>query len=308
MYTFVVIGCERDLDMLELQAQSMSLYLPKGQEIILIINEDDPQKFLKGFSKFGHYYDNFNLMIVKKDHFNLVGGQPYVNQQILKLAAAKLTDNHLLVLDCQNFMCKPYAELPVFDDKVPYRHGPYVMDENIWLQYCKKLNHNVPVNAHNMCISTPLYMHNKVIKNLINTYDGVNNFTLWFYGATQSKSEFVLYQQWCEKNRGLQHYHYLESDFYDWAGPYLRDDPNFNEVFDQYLTDLQERIEYNGIPDSDLVIRDYKRKWCWTSVNHRAWGDMSDEQFERLTNKLKEVKLNTNSLINYRNNYVHIPI
>ena len=308
MYTIVVIGCERDLDMLELQAQSMSKYLPEGQEIILIVNEDNPQKFLKGFFKFNHYYDKFNLMLVKKDHFNFLGGQPYVDQQILKLAAATLTDNHLLVLDCQNFMCKPYVELPVFDDKVPYRQGPYVMDERIWEQYCKKLDHNLPLNLHNMCISTPLYMHNGVIRNLINTHGGISEFALWFYGATVSKSEFALYLQWCEKNQGLHHYHYLESDFHDWAGPYLRDHPKFDDIFEEYLQLLDERFAYIGIPASDLVIRDYKRKWCWTSINHRAWGDMSDEQFERLTDKLKEVKLNADSLINYRNNYVHIPI
>jgi hypothetical protein len=308
MYSFVIIGCERDLALLELQAQSMAEYLPAGQEIILIINEKDPTNFVKGFEKFSHYYNNFALKIFESSTFSFVGGRPYVDQQILKLAAATITNNHLLVLDCQNFLCKPYVELPVFDDKVPYRHAPYAMDERIWHQYSKKLGNNFPINLHNMCLSTPIYMHNGVIRNLIDTYGGLSEFSLWFYGATVSKSEFALYLQWCEKNHGLHHYHYLESDFFDWGGPYLRDHHDFSSIFDDYLIKLNERIGYQGHPKSKDVIRHFKPKWCWSSINHRAWGDMTDEQFDRLTNILNGVKLDTSCLIEYRKNYVHIPI
>ena len=308
MYSIVVIGCERDLALLELQAQSMAEYLPDGQEILLIVNEKDPTGFIEGFGKFSHYYNNFALKIFDRDCFDFVGGQPYVDQQILKLAAATVTNNHLLVLDCQNILCKPYVDLPVFDDKVPYRHGMYSMDETIWHQYCERLGHDLPVGLHNMCLATPIYMHTGVIRHLINTNGGLSKFSDWFYAATRSKSEFALYLQWCEKHRGLQHYHYLESDFFEWAGPYLRDDPNFATVFDNYIEHLKRNLAYEGIPASDLVIRDYKRKWCWTSINHRAWGDMTDEQFDRLTSVLNDVKLDTNCLINYRKTYVHIPI
>jgi hypothetical protein len=308
MYTIVVIGCERDLALLELQAQSMAEYLPAGQEIILIINEKDPTNFVKGFEKFSHYYNNFALKIFDRDCFDFVGGQPYVDQQILKLAAATVTNNHLLVLDCQNILCKPYVDLPVFDDKVPYRHAPYAMDETIWKQYCERLGHELPVGLHNMCLSTPIYMHTSVIRNLINTYGGLSKFASWFYIATRSKSEFALYLQWCEKNHGLSHYHYLESDFFDWGGPYLRDHIDFDSVFETYIHQLNERLAYQGHLPSNAIIRHYESKWCWTSINHRAWGDMTDEQFDRLTTVLNGVKLDTNCLINYRKNYVHIPI
>lgn len=326
MYSFIIIGCERDLALLELQAQSMSTYLTPGEEIILIINEDRPRKFLQGFFKFKHYYDNFNLKIVNKNDFSFPGGQPYVDQQILKMAAATLTDNHLIVLDCQNFLCKPYVELPVFDDKIPYRHGPYSMEEEIWSQYCERLNHSLPLNIHNMCLSTPIYLHNKVIRNMIdhlgrmynknNSNGTIAGFAKWFYSATRSKSEFALYLQWCEKNHGLHHYHYFESDFFDWAGPYLRDhhkegdndNIKFQESFEAFYQELVRNIKYDGIKSSDSVIRNYKRKWAWSSINHRAWGSMSTDQFNRLTKVLNDVKLNTDCLKSYRENYVHIPI
>lgn len=300
MYTFVVIGCERDIALLEFQAQSLEKYLTEGQSILLIINEEKPNDFLKKFTKFKHHYDKFNLEIFNKKEFDFTGKQPYVDQQILKLAAATVTNNHLLVLDCQNFLCKPYVDLPVFDDKVPYRHGMYSMDETIWHQYCERLGHNLPVGLHNMCLATPIYMHTGVIRHLINNYGGLSKFSDWFYTATQSKSEFALYLQWCEKNKGLHHYHYLESDFYDWAGPYLRDHPEFDSIFDIYLSQLSERIAYKGHSAGLSVIRNYIPKWCWSSINHRAWADMTDWQFNQLTTLLEDVKLDTKCMVNYR--------
>jgi predicted YcjX-like family ATPase len=143
---------------------------------------------------------------------------------------------------------------------------------------------------------------------MINHYGGLKEFAKWFYTATRSKSEFALYLQWCEVKQGLQHYHYLESDFFDWAGPYLRDHPDFDNEFNTYCTQLVERINYTGHEKSKDVLRNFRVKCCWSSVNHRAWGDMTDEQFDRLTKILNDVKLDTNCLINYRKNYIHVPI
>lgn len=308
MFTFVVVGCERDLALLELQAQSMKRYLPVGQEIILLVNEKDPYKFLNGLKSFEQCYEGFKLQIKTLDDLGIVANQPYVDQQILKLAAAELTDNHLIVLDCQNFLFKPYVALPVLDDKIPYRRAPYAMNPLIWDEYCEKLGNKLPLNLHNMCLSTPIYLRSDVIRHMIKHFGGLQDFAKWFYTATRSKSEFALYLQWCERLQGLEHFHYLESDFFDWAGPYLRDHPNFDEIFNDYLLQLKIRMDYQGHPKSNDVLRHFKPKCSWSSINHRAWGNMTDEQFDRLTTLLNEVKLDTKCLIDYRTNYVHVPI
>lgn len=308
LYTFVIVGCNRDLALLEFQAQSIKKYLTTPQDILLIVNEPDPTSFLNKLNKFKDCYEKHNLSIKTLDDFDYRPLRNYDNQQVLKLAASKITDKHLLILDCQNFLFRPYIELPVFDDKIPYRRASYSMNPNIWFQYCEKLEKQLPINLHNMCLSTPMYLHSSVIRNMLDSFGGLDAFSKWFNTATNSKSEFVLYLQWCERFHGLEHFHYLESDFYNWAGPYLRDDPLFSKKFDNYLDQLLERIRYPGVPKSNIVLRDYKPKCCWTSINHRAWGDMSDAQFEKLSKLLKEVKLDTSCIIEYRKNYIHIPI
>ena len=308
MYTFVIIGCERDLALLELQAQSFDLYLKEGQDILLLVNEEDSYNFMRKFEEFRHLYDKFNLSIKTLDEFDLVHQEPYVDQQLLKLAAAEISDKHLLVLDCQNFLFRPYVELPVYDEKIPYRRAPYAMNPRIWEQYNQELGHNLPIDIYGMCLSTPIYLNIDVIRNLIKYFGGLKEFSKWFYIATNQKSEFALYLQWCEKHHGLEHFHYLENDFHNWAEPYLRDHPEFDIEFNKYILQLKERINYQGVPKTDLVPRDYKPKCCWSSINHRAWGDMSTEQFNRLTKVLNGVNLNTNCLESYRKNYVHKPI
>jgi hypothetical protein len=311
MYTFVVVGCERDLALLKFQAQSMKQYLPAGQEILLLVNEKNPYTFFEGFKQFEHLYSRFKLKVKTLKEFDFVSNQAYVDQQILKFAAAELTDNHLLILDCQNFLFKHWNEsnYPILDDKIPYRRAEYAMNPQIWEDYNQALGSNVPINIHNMCLSTPIFLSNEIIRNLINVHGGLNSFAKWFYSISKSKSEFALYLQWCEQRLwGMEKYHYLETTNYDWAGPYLRDHPQFNIVFDDYLNQLKTRIDYKGIPKSPLVLREEKVKCVWSSVNHRAWGDMSDEQFDRLTNLLIDVKLDTSCLIEYRKKYIHIPI
>lgn len=308
MYTFVIIGCERDLALLELQAQSFNLYLKENQDILLLVNEEDSYNFMRKFEEFRHLYDKFNLSIKTLDEFDLVHQESYVDQQLLKLSAAEISDKHLLVLDCQNFLFKPYVELPVYDEKIPYRRASYAMNPRIWEQYNQELGHNLPIDIHGMCLSTPIYLNIDVIRNLIENFGGLKEFSKWFYIATNQKSEFALYLQWCEKNHGMEHYHYLENSFYNWAEPYLRDHPDFDIEFNKYLVQLKERINYQGHLKSKATLRNFKPKCCWSSINHRAWGDMSNEQFNRLTKVLNDVNLNTNCLENYRKNYVHKPI
>ena len=306
MYTFVVVGCERDLALLEFQAQSMEKYLQRGQEILLLVNEAQPQNFIRKFKKFRDYYRNFRLSIKTLQDFDIIANKPYVDQQILKFASVELTHKDLLVLDCQNFLFKPWIDsnFPILEEKIPYRRAPYVMDPKIWQDYNQALGGDVPIDVHGMGLSTPIFLRNNVIKHIIDTHNGLKEFVNWFYSASKSKSEFALYLQWCEQKLwGMEKYHYLETTNYDWAGPYLRDHPKFDIMFEDYLKQLKIRINYNGIPKSPNVLKEEKDKCSWSSINHRAWGDMTNEQFKQLTKVLRNVNLDTKCLIEYRNIY-----
>ena len=45
----ITITCNRDLPLLELQAQSIALYLDKGTPVYIIVNEADTTKWFKEF-------------------------------------------------------------------------------------------------------------------------------------------------------------------------------------------------------------------------------------------------------------------
>ena len=292
MYDLVVIACERDLPLLRLQAQSMALYLPRKTRIHIMVNEKDPKRFFKKFKNFSSFYKEFKLKIYTLADFDIEPGDPYEDQQILKLAASHVTDNHLLILDCQNFLFRPYVQLPIFDGKIPYRKvdGQYPMDDTIWKSYCNKVG---PCNYEDkrMGLSTPIYLRNDICRHIILSYGGMQAFVEWFRLATNRKSEFTLYYIWTEvKLMGIQNYHYLESDPFTWASPYLRDSVTFDKDFNTYVKQLNEIKEYTGYSDPHIT-RDFVNKCCWTSINHRAWGEMTSYQYTKITHLLNKVQL-----------------
>lgn len=294
----ITVTCERDLPLLELQAQSISLYLDKNCPIYLIVNENDCSNWLSLFDKkIRHHYQNHKLTILFRNSFEGYWWQwipsainpwhvGWETQQILKLAIAKHLDSEaFLICDSQNFLIKEWSadyELP--ENTIPYRTGIFSMPIEIWEQYCQALDVKLssPTNETiSMC--TPIFMHTQLVQGLLTTKGGVEGFSQWFKNASRVKSEFILYTIWAEKHGGI---HKLHQKVPDWGGPYLRDSKTFSDDFEKF-------IEFIGVVPTH----------AWVSANHRSWGDMTEDQYNRLKIKLSEYNLYP-KFEEYRSSYV----
>lgn len=280
----VTISCVRDLALQDLQAQSICNYLNQNCPVYIVVNEKDPTYWFDQFDKsIRKYYDKHQLTIFTLDDFTGDWDQwyqypnhPWVagweKQQILKLlAATKLENSSYLVLDCQNFLIRSWNPVDLYTegDKIPTRVGAYVMPERTWTDYAKALDVNIGLPSNNtMSICTPIFLATLPIKKLVKKQHGINGFVNWFKSVAMTKSEFVLYLMWLKKNAEYEKYHFTIDVIKDWGHPYLRDCSNkqdFKKSFN-YFVEWLGKHEYH----------------CWASVNFRAWGDMTDDQYRNI--------------------------
>lgn len=295
----ITVTCYRDLQLLDLQAQSINLYLDKKCPIYIIVNEDDPSLWFQEFEKIKVYYRDHNITIYKKhDFLNDWGYWPcnsrsnpwslgWQTQQVLKIFISKKIDfTRFLILDTQNFLIRPWSPDSISnkDDKIPARWGIYVMPESIIDDYSKKLNLQKSIDIKNlMSICTPIFLRKDLCDSLIDNFGGEKKFIEWFNLASSKKSEFVLYYLWAEYLKSFNEYHYYVDS--DWGGPYLRD------CYDK-------KSFYNFFRKIGS-----QKSSVWVSVNNRAWGNMDEYQFDLLCKKLKKYRLFPNFL-EYRKNYI----
>lgn len=299
----ITVTCVRDLPMLDLQAQGINLYLSPDCPVYIVVNEDDPSKWDEVFNtKIRHYYNNHNLTVLYKQDFSSYWAQwipsrnnPWAvgweTQQILKLAIATLIDHpNYLILDSQNFLITKWnpSKYACEDGRISARPGHFVMPMEIWDDYSKSLNITVaPPTEETVSMCTPIFFHTGLVKSLIDHIGGVHEFTNWFKNASRIKSEFILYVLWAEKQGGIDLYHKMITVPEDWGNPMLRD-CRTKEEFDAF-------INFVGVVPNH----------AWVSANHRAWGNMTPEQYTQLTQKLAEYKLTPN-FDDYRNTYVDL--
>jgi hypothetical protein len=280
MYPFVTVTCTRDLALLELQAQSMSLYAPTGTKVYLVVNEQDPTEWKEYFNeKIRHYYKDLFLTVHYLNEFEVEHKWAgWYDQQHLKFAISeKIAESSYLILDSQNFLIRKwnYTHFPVKDGKVPYRNGMFVMPSETWHNYAAALGTTVqPPDNDTMSICTPIWFNTDLVKSLIAKQGGFKEFSKWFNRSSRVNSEFMLYAIWAECNGGIKNYHYR---CYDWGNPYLRDSDNFDSDFQDYLNKL-------GVSATHV----------FTSINHKSWGNLSDEQYAKLCARLAKYKLTPN--------------
>jgi len=299
----VTITCLRDLPLLDLQAQSISAYLDTNCPLYLIVNEKDPTEWNLHFnSHLRHYYDKHQLTIIYLADFEGAWAEwipsdknpwsvGWETQQVLKLAISKhLNCKRYLVLDSQNFLVTAWSptQYGLINGKVPCRAGHSVMPQEIYNDYLKTLDVDNPLHTIGMMsICTPIFFHTDLVKHLIDSTGGVKKFTQWFKNASRIKSEFILYELWAEKNGGAYAYHYMIPAIEDWASPYLRDcrtEQEFEEFFN--------------------MLGKHKPN-AWASANHRAWGNMTNAQYQRLLEKLKTYNLFP-KFDEYRSTYIDL--
>ena len=296
----VTITCARDLYLLELQAQSLCTHLTENCDVYIVVNEEDPIPWQTHFDKYiRNYYWQHNLKIIYRSEFDIDWNKwipsPKLNwsmgweqQQILKLVVAeKINSVGYLVLDSQNFLIWPWIPTTKSDNQVPYRSGKFVMPLSTWDDYCKELGiaEAYPTDD-TLSICTPIFLHTELVRSLLKFKGSLNDFSRWFR-AIKGKSEFILYLLWAIKNGGLEKYHYRVMDSTDgWSGAYLRDSETFDQDFDAF-------INFVGV----------HRPHSWISINHRSWGDMSDQQYKDTVDKLANYKL-TPDFTEYRKHYL----
>lgn len=301
----VTVTCVRDLPMLQLQAQSISLYLDQSAPIFLVVNEEDPQEWNTVFNKtIKQYYQHHDLTILYRSDFAGAWNSWIASdknpwacgweiQQVLKLTiCGKLNCSRYLVLDSQNFLIQRWspAQYGMINGKVPARIGHASMPESIYNDYVRTLQITKPLHViGTLSICTPIFLNTSLVKHLIVNNGGEEQFSVWFKNASTIKSEFILYELWAEKHGGLYLYHYAVPSIEDWGNPYLRDCKSAKE-HDEFLVSV-------GIHKSH----------AWVSVNHRAWGNMTDLQYQQVVEKLQAYHITPN-FTQYRSTYVDIKI
>jgi hypothetical protein len=307
----VVISCLRDMPMLALQAHSMHVYyqdwLPhhrRSADIFIIVNEDSKSNQQKWLSQYEcmvqKWHEPFNIIILYKTDFE-AGWNSWIpsnanpwsvgweTQQILKFAIAEHVDSHgYLVLDSQNFLVNSWStDFYISDDgKLPYRPATFNMPKSIWEDYCKELDLTLEPDDKTLNICTPIFFNTNLVKSLLKSKSNLYEFSLWFKSASRIKSEFTLYHLWAEKHNGLLNYHYESPS---WAGYFLRDNPNFENEFNTFIKEIRHLSRH-----------------AWVSINHRAWGDMTEEQYRIIKNKLHEMYMFGGYFDDYRQDYIDI--
>ncbi len=299
----ITVTCLRDLPLLDLQAQSINLYLDINCPVYIVVNEDDTSQWFKEFdSKYRHYYDKHKLVIFTKKDFNnnwkdWVPSQTnpwavgWETQQVLKLAVStKIQAKQFMILDTQNVLIRPWSptQYGYINNKIPARQGTFVMPENIWQQYSKSLGlFTEPSKKYLMSVCTPLFLSKHLCDSLIENRGGVEQFAHWFKHASSVKSEFILYNIWAEKQDGFWNHHYFVPEIEDWANPYLRDCYSEEEFLAFYNFLGMHKLHF------------------WASINHRAWGNMSNSQYSRLCKKFQDYGLRPN-FDDYRSSYLDL--
>jgi hypothetical protein len=298
----ITVTCCRDLPLLDLQAQGVQLYLNKSTPVYLIVNEADPASWFKHFDQhIRHRYSSHQLTILTRDDFTAEWSQwipsnvnpwsvGWETQQILKFAIATYLDSpQYLILDSQNFLFKQWdSDQYNTDHRTPARSGHFTMPLEIWNDYSKGLAIAVDIpSEQTMSMCTPIFFRTDLVKSLIESKKDVYEFTKWFKNVSRIKSEFILYLLWTECQGGLNKFHNMIPVQNDWASPYLRDcksEESFNDFFN-----------FVGVhaPHS------------WISVNHRAWGNMTLDQYNRLCSKLMQYNLTPN-FDQYRKEYIDL--
>ncbi len=294
----ITVSCNRDLALLELQAQSFDKYLPDNTEIIIIVNEINRKRdtwYNYFYSKIEKYYKRHKLVIYNNTNFKFdwsvdfkqIEVTGWNRQQVLKLLVSeKVSSKNYCVLDSQNFLVKPWDPKDVIkEDKSPYVLNKLTWSIPAYQNYLKILGGSDDFEQETMTASTPAFLNSDLVKKLITINGGTASFANWFYNFSESKSEFALYLAWSKVQGGLNKYHYSA---HTWCHPMLRDSLEFSKDFDYFI---------NAIARFELHT--------WASINHRSWVMMDEQQYSVMLNKLKEYDL-APDLTELRKTYVFV--
>ena len=191
----LTVTCDRDLEQMILQAESINKFVVNPCRHWVFINEKNPD-IEKWRSKLQHFYTRHELIFDVPD--GPMHPQGWWSQQIYKILMSEKIQDDYLVLDSKNFFINP-TNIDEFKDKLGHSFK-WKVDDKFWsktiIHYCRKLQVEPSFDSI-MYPWTPFLIKQSVIKE----FGDLNQFAKWFladpdnniYYDKYMPSEFLFY-------------------------------------------------------------------------------------------------------------------
>lgn len=200
----VTVTCDRDLNAILLQAESIHRFLEPCTHWV-IINEYNPD-LSKWYKLLSPFYTNHTLKLLPRvyepneDYSNIDPRWGWRLQQLQKLYISTLLDDDYLILDSHNFFIKP-TDLEEFRkiigsgtiqrlDDSKFNHSRH---QRLIEKYTKILGIDKP--EYVLCDFTPFTINLEILKNF-KDFNNLYSYLIpspYVNTATETTSEFVLY-------------------------------------------------------------------------------------------------------------------
>lgn len=264
MLDIVTVTCSRDLPQMALQAHSIDIFVKKSITHYIFIEDYkfDEEHWLNTLSL---HYNRHSLKIyhglLEKD---LMTGDGWSRQQLLKLFAAKYVDKNYLILDSKNLFIK--------DTNLNYEitEGTWIRNthDNVYsdlkpfyyflIGYLKK---SPPTNLYTA--HTPFIMKKDTVLKILEEHD-IKNLFLLSIENNMRPSEFLLYSFYCDKEP-------LEIDQTTWWGKY-------NDISTIYKTWWRDKdldpTKLESIYNSNVeILGIHKNLWYYKNNKIRKLAD-----------------------------------
>ncbi len=193
----VTITCNRDVNVMLLQAKSVQQYLKAGTTHWVIINEPEESLFEVDWNYLlSPYYKNHDLKIIYGDpeYWKLIHNG-WIIQQLHKLEISRIVNKDYMLFDSKNFFVVP-------TDLEEWTHegcGVLISKEinltiwNLWDQTNSRysLETGIPKLTEYYAAETPFIIRDKIVKQAINR----EGFSKWFVDCYKfaDASEFIYY-------------------------------------------------------------------------------------------------------------------
>ena len=185
----VTVTCERDLEQMLLQAESIQKYLDPCTHWV-IINDQTNSKWLWS-RRLKKYYTKHRLNILTPNYIKMIGDD-WDKQQAYKLLISKYVTDDYVVLDSKNFFIKP-TNINEWRNILGSGVKQKIVNCETWGSTSKLYSEKLNKESIPFCLSlqTPFVIKLDYIKKLGN----IEDFIQWFDQTSQKimHSEFLLY-------------------------------------------------------------------------------------------------------------------
>lgn len=284
MLNFITVVFQDELPLLEIQAQSIDLYVSDLDQITIVVNDTadvadyiNPEWWGKHASK---------VVVTLGNQYNITGWE---SQQLLKLqAAADSTSEWSMVLDAKTWFIKELDYNKLFVDGRP-RVGNVSGKPNVFAEGRAFIE-----NYYNIQMPTiigpngvPYMFHTETVKQMISEFDDFGNFFQTNVRSPNFITEFFLYSGYVIKRYGS-----IEKLY----------ETNYNYLFPVNIS-ANEANEFQTIFNN---IRRYPNSVLTASIHRNTYQHLTREQLLTWVLFLEERQLICNILntLNLLNTYI----